>query len=65
MPTSWLRNLQIANQLLALAVEVEGVTILDEYWEAIDSGRIHGHGLSLQRIPKRCANAARGTVPPL
>jgi len=36
------------------------VAYLDEYWETIDSGRIHGHGLSLQRIPKEVRHAALG-----
>jgi hypothetical protein len=54
------RNLHIANQLLALAKEDNGNVYLDEYWEEIDSGRIHGHGLSLQRIPKEVRHAALG-----
>ncbi len=54
------RNLMIATQLVDLA-RVEGeVAYLDEYWEYIDSGRMHGHGLSLQRIPKEVRHAALG-----
>ncbi len=55
-----LRNLQIANQLQVLAREENGTVYLDEYWDEIDSGRIHGHGLSLQRIPKEARHAALG-----
>lgn len=55
-----IRNLQIANQLLGLAKNENGITYLNEYWECIDSGRIHGHGLSLQRIPKEVRHAALG-----
>ncbi len=54
------RHLQIANQLVALAEEEDGFAYLGEYWEQIDSGRIHGHGLSLQRIPKEVRHAALG-----
>ncbi|TDK63706.1 hypothetical protein [Sapientia aquatica] len=55
-----LRNLQIANQLQVLVRDNNGVAYLDEYWDEIDSGRIHGHGLSLQRIPKEVRHAALG-----
>lgn len=54
------RNLQIANYLQdQIAHDSEGAH-LNEYWEEIDSGRIHGHGLSLQRIPKEVRHAALG-----
>ena len=55
-----MRNLQIANQLLAQAKEQNGVHYVDEYWEQIDSGRIQGHGISLQRISKEVRHAALG-----
>lgn len=54
------RNLLIATQLVGLARVEDGVAYLDEYWEYIDSGRMHGHGLSLQRIPKEVRHAALG-----
>lgn len=54
------RNLMIATQLVGLARVENGVAHLDEYWEYIDSGRMHGHGLSLQRIPKEVRHAAIG-----
>lgn len=54
------RNLMIATQLVDLARVEDSVAYLDEYWEYIDSGRMHGHGLSLQRIPKEVRHAALG-----
>lgn len=54
------RNLQVALQLLELAEEDTDGTYLREYWEEIDSGRMHGHGLSLQRVPKEVRHAALG-----
>ena len=54
------RNLLVANQLVWLTKHDGDVAYLDEYWEQIDSGRIHGHGLSLQRIPKQVRHAALG-----
>ena len=53
-------NLQIANQLLASVKHADGVAYVDEYWEEIDSGRINGFGISLQRIPKEVRHAALG-----
>jgi hypothetical protein len=55
-----IRNLQIANELVGRAKLDDGVAYLNEYWDQIDSGRIHGHGLSLQRIPKEVRHAALG-----
>jgi hypothetical protein len=55
-----LRNLQVANQLLAQVKEQNGEHYVDEYWEQIDSGRIQGHGISLQRISKEVRHAALG-----
>jgi hypothetical protein len=55
-----LRNLLVANQLLVQAKEQDGDYYVDEYWEEIDSGRIQGHGISLQRIAKEVRHAALG-----
>ena len=55
-----LRNLQVANQLLAQVKEQDGDHWVDEYWEQIDSGRIQGHGISLQRVSKEVRHAALG-----
>ncbi len=55
-----LRNLLVANQLLAQVKEQNGEYWVDEYWEPIDSGRIQGHGISLQRISKEVRHAALG-----
>lgn len=55
-----IRNLQIAHQLVGLAKHDAATPYLDEYWDDIDSGRSHGHGLSLQRIPKEVGHAALG-----
>lgn len=55
-----IRNLQVATQLMQLAKEDDAGTYVEEYWEEIDSGRVHGHGLSLQRIPKEVRHAALG-----
>ena len=55
-----LRNLLVANQLLAQVKEQDGEHWVDEYWEQIDSGRIQGHGISLQRISKEVRHAALG-----
>lgn len=54
------RNLQVATQLLQMAKEDDQGAYVEEYWERIDSGRVHGHGLSLQRIPKEVRHAALG-----
>ena len=55
-----LRNLLVANQLLAQVKEQDSTHWVDEYWEQIDSGRIQGHGISLQRISKEVRHAALG-----
>lgn len=54
------RNLQVANRLLDMAKEDSEGAYVEEYWERMDSGRVHGHGLSLQRIPKEVRHAALG-----
>jgi len=53
-------NLLIANTLLSRVRVVDGKTVLLEYWEDTDCGRIYGHGLSLQRVPRQVRNAALG-----
>lgn len=53
-------NLKCAERLLA-QVEQDAVGYyVCEYWEEISSGRIHGHGLSLQCISKEIRHAALG-----
>jgi hypothetical protein len=52
--------LLIANQLLEMIIIVDEEYILNEYWEETDTGRIHGHGLSLQRIPDVIRHATLG-----
>lgn len=54
------RDLLITNALIDRAKEQDGIVWVDEYWEQIDSGRIHGHGLSLQRVSKEVRHAALG-----
>lgn len=54
------RNLMIAHQIKDQIVTQNGEYFLPEYWEETDSGRIYGHGLSLQRIPKQVRHAALG-----
>jgi hypothetical protein len=55
------RNLSAANQIKQRAVaQADGSYIVKEYWEVIDSGRAHGHGLSLQRVAKEVRHAALG-----
>lgn len=58
--TKLIRNLHVSVQLEGMVIERDGRHYLDEYWEYIDSGRMHGHGLSLQRIPKEVRHAALG-----
>lgn len=58
--TKLLRNLQIANHIASHAIQIDGIDYMQEYWEEIDSGRVHGHGLSLQRMPKEVRHAALG-----
>ncbi len=55
-----IRNLQVAKQLKQLVKWDDAGAFVEEYWEQIDSGRMHGHGLSLQRIPKEVRHAALG-----
>jgi hypothetical protein len=55
------RNLSAANHIKQRAIEqADGSHIVKEYWELIDSGRMHGHGLSLQRVAKEVRHAALG-----
>jgi hypothetical protein len=53
-------NLTLATQLKSM-VKTDGSEYwLDEYWEEHSSGRIYGHGLSLQRIRKEIRHACLG-----
>jgi len=54
------RNYSAAKQIKQRALLVDGTYIVKEYWEEIDSGRAHGHGLSLQRVGKEVRHAALG-----
>lgn len=55
------RNLSAATHIKQRAVvQADGKYIVNEYWEEIDSGRAHGHGLSLQRVGKEVRHAALG-----
>lgn len=55
------RNLLAAKQIKQQAVQqADGSYVVGEYWETIDSGRMHGHGVSLQRVSKEVRHAALG-----
>lgn len=55
------RNYSAAKQIKQRALlQADGTCIVKEYWEEIDSGRVHGHGLSLQRVGKEVRHAALG-----
>jgi len=55
------RNLLAAKQIKQQAVQqADGSYVVGEYWETIDSGRMHGHGISLQRVAKEVRHAALG-----
>lgn len=54
------RNMLIAGQIKSQIVTKDGESLLPEHWEATDSGRMYGHGLSLQRVPKHVRHAALG-----
>ena len=55
------RNLLAAKQIKQQAVQqADGSHVVGEYWETIDSGRMHGHGISLQRVAKEVRHAALG-----
>jgi hypothetical protein len=53
-------NLLVAEQLVHMVEEQEGVSYLNEYWQEHDSGRVYGQGLSLQCISKNVRHAALG-----
>lgn len=56
-----LRNLMIGNELRSRVRSLDdGRHCIAEHWEEIDSGRIYGHGLSLQRQSKEVRHAALG-----
>ena len=57
------RNLAAARQLQSMihrADETHSEPYIREHWEMGNSGRIHGHGYSLQRMPKEVRHAALG-----
>jgi hypothetical protein len=55
------RNLLAAKQIKQKAVlQKDGSYVVSEYWETIDSGRMHGHEISLQRVAKEVRHAALG-----
>ena len=56
-----IRNLNAATSLKQRAIQQEdGRYIVKEFWDEIDSGRVQGYGLSLQRIAKEVRHAALG-----
>ena len=56
-----LRNLLAARRIkLEAELQKDGTYLVHEYWTQIDSGRIHGHGHSLQLAPKEVRHAALG-----
>jgi hypothetical protein len=56
-----IRNLLAARRIKVKAeVQDDGTYLVHEYWTQIDSGRIHGHGLSLQLASKEVRHAALG-----
>ena len=56
-----IRNLLAARRIKVKAeVQEDGTYLVHEYWTQIDSGRIHGHGLSLQLASKEVRHAALG-----
>jgi hypothetical protein len=56
-----IRNLLAARRIKVKAeVQDDGIYLVHEYWTQIDSGRIHGHGFSLQLAPKEVRHAALG-----
>jgi len=56
-----IRNLLASRRIKAKAeVQDDGTYLVHEYWTQIDSGRIHGHGFSLQLASKEVRHAALG-----
>ena len=56
-----IRNLLAARRIkLEAELQEDGTYLVHEYWTQIDSGRIHGHGHSLQLAPKEVRHAALG-----
>ena len=55
------RNLLGAKRIkMEAQLQDDGTYLVHEYWTEIDSGRIHGHGFSLQLAPKEVRHAALG-----
>jgi hypothetical protein len=56
-----IRNLLAARRIKVKAeIQDDGTYLVREFWTLIDSGRIHGHGFSLQLAPKEVRHAALG-----
>ena len=56
-----IRNLLAARRIkLEAELQIDGTYLVHEYWTQIDSGRIHGHGISLQLVSKEVRHAALG-----
>lgn len=56
-----IRNLLAARRIKVKAeLQDDGTYLVHEYWTQIDSGRIHGHGFSLQLASKEVRHAALG-----
>ena len=53
-------NRLICNQIHQYIKEDADGFYINEYWEESDTGRVYGHGLSLQRIPKEVRHALLG-----
>lgn len=55
------RNLLASRHIKQRAeLQADGSYLFNEYWTQIDSGRVHGHGLSLQLVAKEVRHAALG-----
>ena len=56
-----IRNLLAARRIkLKAELQNDCAYLVHEYWTQIDSGRMHGHGFSLQLAPKEVRHAALG-----
>lgn len=55
-----LRNFLHARYIREACFEDDGAHFFGEYWEEADSGRMYGHGTSLQRVSKEVRHAALG-----
>lgn len=56
-----IRNLLASRRVKQQAeLQADGSYLVNEYWTEIDSGRVHGHGLSLQLVSQEVRHAALG-----